>query len=477
MPSDILSVISEKFHQAPLSLRQLFLKTLGTRLFSEANDIKRTKAALAKEIGWDEQTVESVFTGDASLEQTLQLLSLVVQTYPVSLKDLWLDLPLDQGCVVITPGQSQASARVFSRPRFSDPQSATDISPYYEYRDTAMAAQAPFRPEWILQLRHVSDADPYNPEVIYNKGHLMNQFTFFIGEVNFYWEDQGKKYAREMNTGDSCHITPYAPHSFTSRNPEQPGLIIAVTYGDQIRRANNHLALDAQSQPSYLKDVLSTCAPQREIHSPFNLALRLHFDADLLTHEQLAQQADMSIERLKALLSSAKPTQEEVSNLAQALALRPEDLFQPVDAQAVDFSIFEQTPWFEDASTASCHKALARSQSQPGMKSFILEIRSDSKQRLQQHAYHQYVYNYSDQTVLLTLQDNQQQSLEPGASCYVQPYIAHAFSLPANSSTSQAASLLIVRLAAELNQAATIELAQINQTGRQQLLGKTSQWF
>lgn len=477
MPSDILSVISEKFHQAPLSLRQLFLKTLGTRLFSEANDIKRTKAALAKEIGWDEQTVESVFTGDASLEQTLQLLSLIVQKYPVSLKDLWLDLPLEQGCVVVTPEQSQASARVFSRPRFSDHQSAKDLSSYYEYRDTAMAPQAPFRPEWILQLRHVSDADPYNPEVIYNKGHLMNQFTFFIGEVNFYWEDQGKKYAREMNTGDSCHITPYAPHSFTSRNPDQPGLIIAVTYGDQIRRANNHLALDAQAQPSYLKDVLSTSAPQREIHSPFNLALRLHVDADLQTNEQLAKQADMSIERLQTLLSSAKPTQEEVDALAQALGLRPEDLYQPVAAEAVELCGFAQTPWIEDSSTGSCHKALARSQSQPGMKSFILEVGSDSKQRLHQHAYHQYVYNYSDQTVLLTLQDDQQQSLEPGASCYVQPYIAHAFSLSPSTNAAQRAPLLIVRLAAELNQAASIELAQINQTGRQQLLGKTSQWF
>lgn len=481
MPSNIFNILSSKLNNTSSQLRKTFLKTLGARLFSEANDIKRTRSAIAKELGWEEQAVEDVFKGHSSVEQALQLLSLFVENYPVSLKDLWLDLPLEQGCVIVSPEQSQATSRIFSRPCYSNtneinPSTEVKSSPYYEYRDTAMAPNAPFRPEWILELRKVADSDPYNPEVIYNKGHLMNQFTFFIGEVNFYWEDKGEKYSHEMNTGDSCHITPFAPHTFASRNPEKAGLIIAVTYGDQIRRANNHLALDTQAQPSYLKEVFQTTAVKREIHSPFNLALRLHFDADLQTNEQLAKQAKITIERLQALLTSAKPTQQEVEHLAAALNLRTEDLYQPIDAEAVELAMFEQTTWVNDETTASRHKALARSVSQPSMKSFIFEVSTQSTKRLQQHAYYQYVYNYSDSTVELTLQDGQHRLLESGSSCYLQPYIHHAFSLPASSKAS-AAQLLIVRLGGEMNQATTIELSQINQAGRQRLLNETSQWF
>ena len=476
MTSTLLSTISTQFHALSIQQQQFFLKTLGARLFSEANDIKRTRAALAKELGWNEQTIADIFSGQAEIEQTLALLSLLIQKYPLSLKDLWLDLPLDQGCVVVEPEQSLATSRVFNRLcDATNPNGAK--SPYYEYRDTAMAAQAPFRPEWILELRQVSDANPYNPEVIYNNGHLMNQFTFFIGEVNFYWEDQGKKYSREMNTGDSCHITPFAPHTFTSRNPDHPGLIIAVTYGDQIRRANNQLALDAQAQPSYLAEVFQNSATKREVHSPFNLALRFHLDADLQTSSQLAKQAEMDLQRLEELLSHAVPTSDELQRLAQALQLRPEDLYQPIDAAAVEFAFFDQTPWIINQDSNSRHKALARSQSQPGMKSFILEINNTSRCQLQQHASHQYVYNYGKQPVLLHLHSNEQRLLAPGASCYVQPYIAHSFSAPDNSTLSEPAQLLIVRLAGELNQAAHIELSQVNQSGRQRLLNETSQWF
>ena len=59
--------------------------------------------------------------------------------------------------------------------------------PYYEYRDTAMSKVAPFRPEWIMELCSVNDNDPENSKVLqWNNGHFMHQFTYFIGNVNFY---------------------------------------------------------------------------------------------------------------------------------------------------------------------------------------------------------------------------------------------------------------------------------------------------
>ena len=62
--------------------------------------------------------------------------------------------------------------------------------PYYEYRDTAMSSVGPFRPEWIEELCVVDDNEPNNKQVQWNNGHFMHQFTYFIGEVNFYYLDE-----------------------------------------------------------------------------------------------------------------------------------------------------------------------------------------------------------------------------------------------------------------------------------------------
>lgn len=469
MNLDLTSWVHQQLNGLPTKDREFFLKTLGARLFSEANDIKRTREALASELGWDDQAVEKVFTGTSSPEQAIQLLCLLVQNYPVSLKDLWLDLILNKGIALVTPEQSKVTSRIFSRPNAQG-----EKTPYYEYRDTAMAPHAPFRPEWILELRNVTNLDPENPDVIYNKGHLMNQFTFFIGEVNFYWEDQGKKYSCEMNTGDSCHITPFAPHTFASRNPEKPGLIIAVTYGDNLRRANNHLALDGQVQPAYLKKILSQTSTERALHSPFNLALRLHMDADLKSPEQLAELSGIEPARLEALLTNAAPSSNEVKKLATALQLRPEDLYQSIDAKAVEFANFNKTAWVIDKASGDRHKDLARSQSQPSMKSFVLEVGPSTEKLPYQHAYHQYVYNYSEHKVLIELSDNEVLAIEPDASCYLQPYVLHSFILPQDASSAQ---ILIVRLSAHLNQPTVNELSQISLAGRQRLLSESSQWF
>jgi hypothetical protein len=37
------------------------------------------------------------------------------------------------------------------------------------------------------------------------------------------------RHCHEMKHGDSNHILPFVPHSFTSRNAAAPGLILAVT--------------------------------------------------------------------------------------------------------------------------------------------------------------------------------------------------------------------------------------------------------
>ena len=39
-----------------------------------------------------------------------------------------------------------------------------------------------------------------------------------------------------MNTGDSNYITPFYPHSFASRDKDKDTIIIAVTFGGEVRK-------------------------------------------------------------------------------------------------------------------------------------------------------------------------------------------------------------------------------------------------
>jgi hypothetical protein len=122
--------------------------------------------------------------------------------------------------------ESKKSSRIMNR----------SGNPYYEYRDTVMSTVDPFRPEWILDLCIVDDNEATNSKVQWNNGHFMHQFTYFIGEVNLYYNDSnGKKKVAIMNAGDSMYITPFTPYSFTTRKgAKEHGLILALTYGEKI---------------------------------------------------------------------------------------------------------------------------------------------------------------------------------------------------------------------------------------------------
>ena len=131
--------------------------------------------------------------------------------------------------------ESIESSRVYSR--LNKDGVATE---YYEYRDAAIIKIKPFRPEWIKELRIVDNNDPNNPDVAYNNGHLMHQMTTFVGPVNFYWEVNGKKFCKEMNTGDSNFITPFGNIALLLEI-RQKKHIVAVTFSGDVGRARNEL--------------------------------------------------------------------------------------------------------------------------------------------------------------------------------------------------------------------------------------------
>jgi hypothetical protein len=129
-----------------------------------------------------------------------------------------------------------------------------------------MSRTSLLRPEWISEhLVHngVSDISPW----AFNHGHFEHQMTYFIGPVNFHWVSNGRKYVRQMNTGDANYITPFVPHTFTTRINGQ-GVILAVTYGGAIatefyQSKIQQLSLDgylsqSESKIPYINGVLPT---------------------------------------------------------------------------------------------------------------------------------------------------------------------------------------------------------------------------
>jgi len=186
-----------------MSSREL-KKLIGNRILSEANDLKRTISSLASELNFDEQKLTQIVKGECDIEDTYEVINKMGKQYPINISDLYLDEDDSLNAVrIMRAEESKTSSRIFDRKDRTG-----ERTPYYDYRDTAMSKLGPFKPEWIKELRVVEDDDPNNPDVAYNNGHFLHQATFFVGPVNFYWEVNGQKFCREMNTGDSNYITP-----------------------------------------------------------------------------------------------------------------------------------------------------------------------------------------------------------------------------------------------------------------------------
>ena len=197
----------------------------GKNFLGILNDIKRRPEDAAKELQISLDDINSIINGKKLLSS--EIVNKAIKIWPVNARDFYVIRDdCTSGIKIMRSEESKKSSRIMNRAG----------NPYYEYRDTVMSTVAPFRPEWILDLCVVDDNEATNSNVQWNNGHFMHQFTYFIGEVNFYYRDlDGNKKVEIMNTGDSMYITPFTPHSFTTRKgAKEHGLILALTYGGKL---------------------------------------------------------------------------------------------------------------------------------------------------------------------------------------------------------------------------------------------------
>ena len=441
----------------------LYLIRLGNNFLGILNDIKRRPEDAANELGVSIDEINSIITGEKKI--TSELVEQAVKIWPVNERDFYIiSDDCSTGVLIMNSNDSKKSSRIMERAG----------KPYYEYRDTAMSKTAPFRPEWILELCRVKDNDPNNPDAQWNKGHFMHQFTYFIGEVNFYYKgNDGEKHVAMMNTGDSMYITPFTPHTFTTRNhASEDGLILALTYGSKLTGdvQQEISVLPIESGSNY---ALNFSSKEKSSSSLLNY----YFQISNLSIEEFSKRTNLSVNLISDYLTKNKiPSSTDLKILAKALNVNSRDLMPNdiVESKVIVKYHDQCDHWtYPDNLPNYNFYELASTTALPHSKAFELFIDKPDDQNLDLNVgLHQYVYNVGNSTIIVNWNyDNNSysKSLHPGDSAYVKPFVSHNF--------RGKGKVLILRIGGKINGDSQRELSIVGKENAKRAISETIQWF
>ena len=301
---------------------------------------------------------------------------------------------------------------------------------------------------------------------------MLHQATFFIGEVNFYWEIEGKKHCACLNTGDSNYITPFVPHSFASRNPDKPGLIIAITFAGSVQNALDDFC---RIGPKLANEL----AGDPRVKSTFLSRLNRHLAAESVDLSWLSGKVKEP-SRLEEIIKGNTPSTEEINEIASILNIRPIDLivsnFDLNDEVYVcrhDSSKVRKFP-LNSSNPAYEMYELIRVPRMPYLKGFNVSVLDGDEANLN-HSLHEYIYNYGDVPVNILWNEEHSEILNPADSAYVAPHIQHRFKLVNNK--DEKANLVMLRIPGNLTDSVIDEFSAFAMDGRGRICGETRRWF
>ena len=442
-------------------------KRVGLNFLSILNDIKRRPEDAALELGVTTEEINQIITGEKEL--SIEIVNRAIEIWPLNARDFFLinDDTLN-GVKIMRDEQSEKSKRIMNRAG----------KPYYEYRDTAMSSIALFRPEWIEELCYVNNNDPENTDAQWNDGHFMHQFTYFIGNVNYYYKGpDGQKKIAVTQTGDSVYGTPFRPHTFATRHEAvKNGLILALTYG-------NKLAADTQQELAAIGGELGI-----QFHLDFSSSerafsslLKFYTDASSLSITELSNRTKISQDVIEKYLAGdvlSMPNIEEIKKFADALNIQTRDLLPPdtIEEKVIVRNYDTAPRWFYPDSTKIYELVeLVSSKNLPDSKALELTIHSsnfnddtlDLKMGL-----HQYIYNVGDTAMSFSWKYNGKlynEKIHPGDSIYVKPFIPHNF--------REKGKLLILRIGSRITGDAQREFSNLDKNDAERAIQETQMWF
>lgn len=450
----------------------IYLKQMGSTLRNVLNDLKRNEEVAAAELGIDITTLNEILAGRRELPWTI--IQRAARIWPINERDL---LPLHDdapdGLLIMSEEQSRQTSREISRGGYS----------YYEYRDTAMSRVASLRPEWIRMLHVVDDTDPENETIQWNNGHFLFQFTYFVGEVNYYYDWDGKRFCAPMSTGDSVFGVPFARHSFASRDQDQLGLILALTYGGRLFGS-------AQHELAILGDgaALGYVMPEAE-RAQRGALLRFHMDCSGFSSEYLSRVTGVDKGRIEAMMSGQEePTPSELMSICRILRVSARDL-SPVTPDTIHGVVIakagEAGQWQVPSSRDPSYRAteLAGSRTMPFSRSLELEVlkgqgSSDTFQL--QVPLHQYIFSLGPSPVIVRWKhrgEHNAATVSPGDSIYVKPFVPHLFELASRAPSAEPTKLLVLRVAATLAGDEILEASLIGADSIGRVVSDDRRWY
>lgn len=434
------------------------------------SDLKRDDQTAADELRLDVGTLRRAIAGDAPLPA--EIVARAVQIWPVNERDFYAvhdDTTFD--IKQMSAAESFATRRTLKR-RGRD---------YYEYRETAMSRLCLLRPEWIRMLQVVDDNDPYNKQIQWNDGHLLYQFTYFIGSVNYYYEDRGRRYCVQMNTGDSVFGKPYAPHSFASRDPSQLALILALTYGGR-------LSGDGQQELGGcgLEIAARLMLPAADETTLQAARLRSLLANGSHSVDQLAKASGLSVQQISRALSEGESDLEVLRPLANALRVPLRELLAAADDTCNGVVISQRTStdcWLlPDAKDPSYEiQPLACSALTPYARSLELRpLKSGhiASPEVLEVALHQYVYNIGCDPIVMSWLSGglwRDARLEPGDSLYIKPCVPCTFRRAENEDVE--ARVLLLRIGGKVVGDAVLEASLCGGEVISRMLQDDKPWF
>jgi len=440
------------------------LKRSGHNFLGLLNDIKRRPEDAAKELEIPLEEINSMIKGEKEIPLTL--IKKAIKKWPLNSRDFFLiHDDCTSGVKIMRFEESEKSSRIMNRAG----------KPYYEYRDTAMSSVSLFRPEWIEELCFVEDNEAKNPKVQWNNGHFMHQFTYFIGDVNYYYKDgNGEKRVFVTKTGDSVYGTPLRPHTFTTRKgAKKNGLILALTYG-------NKISADTQQELSAIGNELSL-----QYHLDFSTRkkafaslLKFNMEAATITIEELSKRTGIKNDLIQEYLdaSSSIPDLIILSKISKALSISVRELIPPdqIEQKVIPKKYEQGHKWFYPNETKSYELIeLVQSQNLPFSKTLEITIHENSNDELDlKLGLHQYVYNIGESKIRFNwkIGDKKfQEIINPNDSIYIKPFVNHSF--------RGKGKLMVLRIGGRMAGDAQREFSNLSKEDAERAINETQMWF
>ena len=417
------------------------------------NDLKRRPEDAAKDLGVSRNKIKEILKKRNFSD--LSLIEKAVKVWPVNYSDFFhTEDDTKNNYKIFKLSEANKSERVMYR----------GGKPYYSYKDTVMSKISPFRPEWIQELVVVDNNKATNAHVKFNNGHFLHQFTYFIGPVNFYYIENGKKKCAVMNTGDSMYISPYVPHTFTTRKNKENilGSILALTYTDKIDgEIINELSAIGYNLAKDYK--INTSNKYKSFYENLNY----HLNASSISIHDIKQRLKIKISK------NSLPNMKTINKIANYLKINLRDLLPPMKSKAVKIQKSnENRSWFYPSNSKKNYKfnELTSLPDLPLSKAYELHIVSDKiKNQNLKIPCHQYIFNIGDTDCKIDILNTFKENLNPGDSIYLKPNLSHSF--------SNKSKLLVLRIGGKVSGDVLYQMSMIDQKNLQRLVEDNLPWF